>query len=99
MTATTRIIHQPGLRFRTAAVAMTATFAVGLLAGLTVPRVGPSSGPAAATAIGAPALTVESQAYQEYRRGERDNLLATGPATEKAWLSYRAGERGDPPTP
>jgi hypothetical protein len=78
---------------------MTATFAVGLLAGLTVPRVGPSSGPADATAIGALTLTVASQAYQEYRRGERDSLLATGPAAEKAWLTYRAGERGDPPTP
>jgi hypothetical protein len=99
MATATGITMQPGLRVRTAAVAMTATFAVGLLAGLSVPWISLPSGGTQPTVVGDPALTAESQAYQEYRRGERDSLLATGPAAEKAWLTYRAGERGDPPTP
>ena len=38
------------------------------------------------------------QAYQEYRRGERD-LFAADRAAEQAWVAYRAGERGDPTAP
>lgn len=99
MTAATGITMRPGLRVRTAAVAMTATFAVGLLAGLSVPWIHLPSAATQPTVVGATAATVASEAYQEYRHGERDSLLANGPAAEKAWLTYRAGERGDPPTP
>jgi hypothetical protein len=99
MVATTGIIQQPRLRARTAAVAMTATFAVGLLAGLSAPRIGLPSGGTQATVVGAAAVDMASQAYQDYRRGERDFLVATEPATVKAWLTYRAGERGDPAAP
>lgn len=99
MTAAPGITMQPGLRVRTAVVAMTATFAVGLLAGLSVPWISLPSGGTQPTVVGATAVNVPSQAYQEYRHGERDSLLATGPAAEKAWLTYRAGERGGPPTP
>jgi hypothetical protein len=97
MTAATGNIRQPGLRIRTAAFAMTATFAVGLLAGLVVPQVRLPSGTAPASAAGA-SDAARVQAYQEYRRGERD-LFATERAAEGAWLVYRAGERGDRANP
>jgi len=97
MTAATGNIGQPGLRTRTAAFAMTATFAVGLFAGLVVPQVRMPTGTTPASAAGA-SDAARVQAYQEYRRGERD-LLATERAAKGAWLVYRAGERGDPAAP
>ena len=101
MTAATGITRQPGLRVRTAAVAMTATFVVGVFAGLVVPQVRLPSGaaPASAAALSDAASDVATvQAYQDYRRGERD-LFATERAAEQAWQTYRAGERGDPTAP
>jgi hypothetical protein len=97
MTAATGMTRQPGLRVRTAAVAMTATFAVGVFAGLVVPQVRLPSGAAPARAAGV-SDAASVQAYQEYRRGERD-LFATERASEQAWQAYRAGERGDPTAP
>jgi hypothetical protein len=97
MTAATGISRQPGLRVRTAAVAMTATFAVGVFAGLFVPQVRLPSGAASAGAVGASDVA-RAQAYQEYRRGERD-LFATERVAQQAWQAYRAGERGDPTAP
>jgi len=97
MTAATGMTRQPGLRVRTAAVAMTATFAVGVFVGLVVPQVRLPSGAAPARAAGA-SDAARVQAYQEYRRGERD-LFATERVAEQAWQTYRAGERGDPTAP
>ena len=39
-----------------------------------------------------------AEAYQDYRRGERD-LFATERVAEQSWQAYRAGERGDPTAP
>ena len=97
MTAATGITSQPGLRVRTAAVAMTATFAVGVFAGLVVPQVRLPAGAAPAGTVRVSDAARE-QAYQDYRRGERD-LFATERASEEAWQTYRAGERGDPTAP
>jgi hypothetical protein len=97
MTAATGIARQPRLRVRTAAVAMTATFLVGVIAGLVVPQVRLPSGAVSTGAVSASNVE-RAQAYQEYRRGERD-LLAAEKVVEEAWQAYRAGERGDPTTP
>jgi hypothetical protein len=97
MTSAAGITRQSGLRVRTAALAMTAAFAVGLLAGMVVPEVRLDSRVAPAGAVGA-ADAVTSASYQEFRRGERD-LFVTERAAARAWQVYRAGERGDPTAP
>ncbi len=97
MTAATGISGQPGLRARTAAFAMAATFAAGVIAGMVVPQVRLPAGAAPAGTVGV-SDAARVQAYQDYRRGERD-LFATERASEQAWQTYRAGERGDPTAP
>jgi hypothetical protein len=92
MTAGQRVIAQPSLRGRTAAVALAVTFAIGLLAGLAVPRVHLPTLTSAATF---PASQVDDPGWQLYRAGERADTLPTSQFDDRAWQLYRAGERGD----
>ena len=91
-------IRPPGMQARTAVVLMCATFVIGLLAGLVVPRLSaPASeqGAISVTPQAAGQAYLDSQAYQAYRAGERTALSVTAQAAGQAYQAYRAGERGD----
>jgi hypothetical protein len=78
---------------------MILTFAGGVVAGLAAPRISVLSGGSHGTAADAAEVTAAIRAYQDFRRGERDYSVATRLDAQRAWLIYRAEERGDPPTP
>jgi hypothetical protein len=89
-----------GIRARTAAFAMTATFVVGIVvgaaaSGFVLPTVGAQAGAALNPAWSA---TEATQAWLDYRAGERAALgtdMGTSELETPAWLDYRAGERAD----
>jgi hypothetical protein len=89
-----------GIRGRTAALALSATFVVGMAVGMAVsgvalPNVG-SGGGAALNPVWS--STEAMQAWLDYRAGERAALGVGGGSSglvTQAWLDYRAGERAD----
>jgi hypothetical protein len=88
------------LRARSTALALVATFTIGVLTGLFAPKIAlPLAGARPEIAAGIPVAAVDSAAYQSYRSGERADLIAAGsasqPETLRAWRDYRAGERAD----
>jgi hypothetical protein len=95
-------LHTPSLRTPVAthhilgwmvgAVALVAVLSIGLVV-ISRPSAAPSTATAQGVAITQGAAAV--QAYQEFRRGEREALNAPQLATQ-AYLAYRAGERVGP---
>lgn len=92
MAVAQRTVLQPTRRGWAAAVVLAAMFGTGLLTGLVIPRIA-QPGPPVAAAVQAGASGPAEPAYLTYRSGERGDALATRPASDLAWTSYRAGER------
>jgi hypothetical protein len=82
-------------------VALSATFGIGLLAGLNLPRTAGEGvaavAPAAAVAVTRISADAQSAASnQAFRQGERADLLAAGSAASAASnQAFRQGERAD----
>jgi hypothetical protein len=95
----TGAMRPPALRARTAVALMCATFAIGLLLGLVVPRLNVPDGGSSAASVSQTSTYFSSQAWLDYRAGERGDQVWSPQAVEQAWLDYRAGERGDLPRP
>ncbi len=94
MTVKQETISPRGIREGVLGIAFAGTFAVGLTAGLIVPRLTASAARMpieAAPFAAAVASAGPSAAFEAYRAGERGD---TSTATS-AYESYRAGERGD----
>jgi hypothetical protein len=107
MTATHIALPFERTRVWTAVVALAATFGIGLLAGLNLPRTadhGAAVAPPAVAVAEAP-LWSEAQgsaAYQAYRQGEQAGLEAFAPSSQYdyatnpssvAYQAYRQGEQ------
>jgi len=91
----TGAMRPPPVRARTAVALMCATFAFGLLLGLVVPHLNVPDGGSSAASVSQTSTYFSSQAWLDYRAGERGDQTWTSQAAEQAWLDYRAGERGD----
>ena len=92
MTAGQRVIAGPTLQGRTAAAALGATFAIGLLIGLVTASVRLPS-PAVAT-VSTSERPPSGALYRSYRAGERGDAIGSQ-VGDRAWQLYRAGERGE----
>jgi hypothetical protein len=97
MTAIHSTLAAPTIRGRAASILVALVFVVGVVTGLLAARLAwPTMGAAADQSTSA---YTSSQAYRDFRAGERDiPAVITDEQIQRAWMDFRAGERDDPPS-